>query len=249
MNRLAGKVALITGAASGFGRGMAEAFVREGAKVMIADLNLAGAKAVAAEIGNAAAVGCDVSKAEQVEAAVAETEAVFGCPDIVINNAGWSNRNAPLMETDEATFRKIFDINVLSIFHMTRSMTPRWRAQGGGIMINVGSVAGIRPRPGLAWYNTSKGAVNLMTRTLAVELAADRIRVCGIAPVVGATGLLESFLGKPDTPENRAAFLATIPMGRFCTAEDVAGAALYLASDDARFITGVILEVDGGRTI
>tara|TARA_R110000782_G_scaffold265932_1_gene360031 strand:+ start:6070 stop:6858 length:789 start_codon:yes stop_codon:yes gene_type:complete len=249
MMRLAGKVALITGAASGFGRGMAEAFVREGAKVMIADLNHAGAEAVAAEIGNSAAVACDVSNADQVEAAIARTEEVLGCPHIVINNAGWTNRNAPLMETDEDTFRKIFDINVLSIFHVTKAMVPRWRGQGGGIMINVGSVAGIRPRPGLTWYNASKGAVNLMTRSLAVELAPDRIRVCGIAPVVGATGLLESFLGKPDTPDNRAAFLATIPLGRFCTPEDVAGAALYLASEDAQFITGVILEVDGGRTI
>lgn len=248
--RLEGKIAVITGAASGFGKGMAEAFVREGAKVMIADRNAEGAAQVAAALGdNAAAVACDVSDGDQVEAGIARTEAVFGCPDIVINNAGWTNRNAPLLETDEATFRKIYDINVLSIFHMTKTMVPRWRAKGGGTMINVGSVAGIRPRPGLTWYNSSKGAVNLMTRSLAVELAPDRIRVCAIAPVVGATGLLESFLGKPDTPENRTAFLATIPLGRFCEPEDVAGAALYLASEDARFITGVVLEVDGGRTI
>lgn len=248
--RFEGKTAVITGAASGFGRGMAEAFVREGANVMIADLNGDGAAAVAASLGSSAeSVACDVSKADDVEAAIAQTEAVFGTPDIVINNAGWTNRNAPLLDTDEATFRKIYDINVLSIFHMTKTMVPRWRANGGGIMINVGSVAGIRPRPGLTWYNSSKGAVNLMTRSLAVELAPDKIRVCAIAPVVGATGLLESFLGKPDTPENRAAFLASIPMGRFCEPADVAGAALYLASDDARFITGVVLEVDGGRTI
>lgn len=248
--RLEGKTALITGAASGFGRGMAERFVAEGAKVIIADLNAAGATAVAAQLGDAAvAVACDVSKGDQVETAVAVAESRFGVPDIVINNAGWTNRNGPLLDTDEATIRKIYDINVMSIFHMTKSMVPRWRAKGGGIMINVGSVGGIRPRPGLTWYNSSKGAVNLMTRSLAVELAPDCIRVCGIAPVIGVTGLLETFMGKPDTPENRAQFLGTIPLGRFCEPEDVAGAALYLASDDAAFITGVILEVDGGRTI
>ena len=153
------------------------------------------------------------------------------------------------METDEATFRKIYDINVLSIFHMTKTCVPLWRAAGGGVMINIGSTAGIRPRPGLTWYNSSKGAVNLMTRSLAVELAPDKIRVCCIAPVMGATGLLEQFMGMPDTPENRARFISTIPMGRLSEARDIANAALYLASDEADFITGVVLEVDGGRTI
>jgi 3-oxoacyl-[acyl-carrier protein] reductase len=153
------------------------------------------------------------------------------------------------MDTDEATFRKIYDINVLSIFHMTKTCVPLWRASGGGVMLNIGSTAGIRPRPGLTWYNSSKGAVNLMTRSLAVELAPDKIRVCCIAPVMGATGLLEQFMGMPDTPENRARFISTIPMGRLSEARDIANAALYLASDEADFITGVVLEVDGGRTI
>ncbi|MHC5656228.1 SDR family oxidoreductase [Stappia sp. ICDLI1TA098] len=248
--RLSGKTALVTGAASGFGKGIAETFVREGAKVAIVDMNGEGAKAVARELGDAAiAVTCDVTEGKQVADAVAETIKAFGSLDIVVNNAGWTNPNKPLMETDEATFRKIYDINVLSIFHMTKTCVPVWEKQGGGVMINVGSTAGIRPRPGLTWYNSSKGAVNLMTRSLAVELAAKKIRVNGIAPVMGVTGLLEQFMGVPDTPENREKFIATIPMGRLSEPRDIANAALYLASDEADFITGVILEVDGGRTI
>jgi 3-oxoacyl-[acyl-carrier protein] reductase len=248
--RLQGKRTLVTGAASGFGKGIAEAYIREGAKVAVVDMNEAGARAVAEALGeNAIAVTCDVSKGDQVQAAVDATVAAFGGLDIVVNNAGWTNPNSPLMDTDEATFRKIYDINVLSIFHMTKTCVPLWRASGGGVMLNIGSTAGIRPRPGLTWYNSSKGAVNLMTRSLAVELAPDKIRVCCIAPVMGATGLLEQFMGMPDTPENRARFISTIPMGRLSEARDIANAALYLASDEADFITGVVLEVDGGRTI
>lgn len=248
--RLSGKTALVTGAASGFGKGIAETFVREGARVAIADLNAEGAQAVAQALGEAAiAIACDVSDGTQVAAAVARTRDAFGRLDIVVNNAGWTNPNRPLMETDEATFRKIYEINVLSIFHMTKACVPVWEAQGGGVMINVGSTAGIRPRPGLTWYNSSKGAVNLMTRSLAVELAPQKIRVNAIAPVMGVTGLLEQFMGVPDTPENRARFIATIPLGRLSEPRDIANAALYLASDEADFITGVVLEVDGGRTI
>ncbi|TRW97309.1 SDR family oxidoreductase [Paracoccus sp. M683] len=248
--RLQGKTALVTGAASGFGKGIAETYAREGARVAVVDLNEAGAQAVAAELGGGAiAVGCDVSKGDQVAAAVQATRDAFGRLDIVVNNAGWTNPNRPLMETDEETFRKIYDINVLSIFHMTKTCVPVWREQGAGVMINIGSTAGIRPRPGLTWYNSSKGAVNLMTRSLAVELAPDNIRVNCIAPVMGVTGLLEQFMGVPDTPENRAKFVSTIPMGRLSQPRDIANAALYLASDEADFITGVVLEVDGGRTI
>lgn len=248
--RLQGKTALVTGAASGFGKGIAETYAREGARVAVIDLNEAGAKAVAAELGgDAIAIACDVSQGDQVEAAVQATLAAFGMLDIVVNNAGWTNRNQPLMETDEATFRRIYDTNVLSIFHMTKACVPIWRAQGGGVMINIGSTAGIRPRPGLTWYNSSKGAVNLMSRSLAAELAPDRIRVNCIAPVMGATGLLEQFMGVPDTPENREKFITTIPLGRLSQPRDIANAALYLASDEADFITGVVLEVDGGRTI
>ena len=208
--RLDGKRALVTGAASGFGEGIAETYIREGAKVAVVDMNADGARAVARDLGeNAIAVTCDVSKGDQVQAAVDATVAAFGGLDIVVNNAGWTNPNSPLMDTDEATFRKIYEINVLSIFHMTKTCVPLWRAAGGGVMINIGSTAGIRPRPGLTWYNSSKGAVNLMTRSLAAELAPDKIRVCCIAPVMGATGLLEQFMGMPDTPENRARFIST----------------------------------------
>ncbi len=248
--KLKGKVALVTGAASCFGKGIAELFVAEGAKVAIVDLNEQGARDVAASLGDAAiAIGCDVADGAQVAAAVKQTSEAFGALDIVVNNAGWTNKNSPLMETDEATFRKIYDINVLSIFHMTKACVPVWRSQNGGVMINIGSVAGIRPRPGLTWYNSSKGAVNLMTKSLAVELAPDNIRVNCVAPVMGATGLLEQFMGMEDTPENRKKFIATVPMGRLSEARDIANATLYLASDDADFITGVVLEVDGGRTI
>ena len=248
--RLAGKTAIVTGAASGFGREIARRFAREGARVAILDLNGEGATGVAGEIGDEAlALTCDVADGAQVAAATAAALEAFGRVDVLVNNAGWSHRNQPLLDVDEATFQRVFDINVKSIFHFTQAMVPHWRAAGGGVMINVGSTAGIRPRPGLTWYNASKGAVNLMTRSLAVELAPDKIRVCGLAPVMGATALLETFMGQPDTPENRAKFIATIPLGRLSEPEDMANAALYLASDEAAFITGVILEVDGGRTI
>lgn len=248
--RLEGKRCIVTGAASGFGRGIAERFVAEGARVAVLDLNAEGAEAVARNLGDGAvAIPCDVTKGDEVEAAVARAEDAFDGLDVVVNNAGWSNRNGPLLDTDEATIRKLYDVNVMSIFHMTHAVVPRWRAGAGGVMLNVGSTAGIRPRPGLTWYNSTKGAANLLTKSLAVELAPDAIRVNGIAPVMGATALLENFMGLPDTPENRARFIATIPLGRLSEASDVAMAAVFLASDEAAFLTGVILPVDGGRTV
>jgi 3-oxoacyl-[acyl-carrier protein] reductase len=248
--RLENKTTLVTGAASGFGREIAKRFAREGARVAVVDVNGEGATAVAAEIGDAAiAVTCDVSKADDVKAAVASAISAFGRLDIVVNNAGWSHRNQPLLDVDEETFRRVLDVNVLSIFHMTKEAVPHWRGIGGGVMINIGSTAGIRPRPGLTWYNASKAAANLLTKSLAVELAPDKIRVCGLAPVMGATGMLETFMGMPDTPENRAKFIATIPLGRLSEPRDIANATLFLASDEAELITGVVLEVDGGRTI
>jgi 3-oxoacyl-[acyl-carrier protein] reductase len=249
--RLAGKTALVTGGASGFGAEIAAVFAREGAKVVILDLNGEGAQAVAAEIGgNAHGVAGDVTRADDIAKAVAAATALGGGRlDIVVNNAGWTHRNKPMLEVSEEEFDRVYAINVKAIFHMSRAVIPLMREAGGGVIINIGSTAGIRPRPGLTWYNSSKGAVNLLSRSMAVELAPDRIRVNAIAPVMGATGLLESFMGMPDTPENRAKFIATIPLGRLSTAKDVANACLYLASDEAEFITGVILEVDGGRTI
>lgn len=249
--RLQGKTALITGAGSGFGEGIAKTFAREGARVGVVDINLEGARRVASEIGaSAIAVKADMtSMAETGLAVKATAEFGGGRVDIVVNNAGWSHRNKPMLEVTEEEFDRVYAINVKAIFHMSRAIIPHYRAKGGGVILNIGSTAGIRPRPGLTWYNSTKGAVNLLSRSMAVELAPDRIRVNCVAPVIGATGLLEQFMGMPDTPENRAKFLGTIPLGRFSTPADIANACLYLASDEAEFVTGVVLEVDGGRTI
>jgi 3-oxoacyl-[acyl-carrier protein] reductase len=248
--RLKNKVAIITGAASGFGAEMARQYIAEGALVVVADINEAGAKAVAESLGpNAIAVTCDVTQRASIDALVAKTVAKFSRLDIVINNAGWTHKNQPMLDVDEATFDRVYNINVKSIFHMTHATVPLMRKQGGGVILNIGSVAGIRPRPGLTWYNSSKGAVNLLSKSMAVELGPDKIRVNVICPVMGATGLLESFMGVPDTPENRQRFIATIPLGRLAEPKDVARAAVYLGSDDAEFITGIEFPVDGGRTV
>jgi 3-oxoacyl-[acyl-carrier protein] reductase len=247
--RLDGKSALVTGAASGFGAEIARVFAREGAKVAILDLNREGAETVARAIGSAAvAVAGDVTRRADVDRALDAAAAHGGGPDIIVNNAGWTHRNKPMLEVTEDEFDRVYAINVKSIFHMMAAAVPRMTGRGG-VVINVGSTAGIRPRPGLTWYNSTKGAVNLLTRSLAVELAPERIRVNCVAPVMGATGLLEAFMGVPDTPENRARFIATIPLGRMSEPKDIANAALFLASDEAEFVTGVVLEVDGGRTI
>lgn len=248
--RLRDKVALVTGAGGGFGEGIAKAYAREGAKVAVLDIRGDEARRVAAEIGEAALpITCDVSLRADIDRAVAETKARFGRLDVVVNNAGITHRNRPLLEVDEATFDRVFAVNVKSIYHMVQAVVPLMRAQGGGVILNVGSTAGIRPRPGLTWYNASKGAVNLMSKSLAVELAPDRIRVSALCPVIGETGLLEDFMGAPDTPENRARFIATIPLGRMSRPSDIAAAAVFLASDEAEFLTGVELPIDGGRTV
>lgn len=250
MTQLNGKIALVTGAAGGFGEGIARLFVAQGARVMIADLDIVKAKQVAADLGpSARAVACDVSKSADVKAAVQACVDAFGVPDIVVNNAGTTHRNQPMLDVDEATFDRVFNVNVKSIFHMTHAVLPLMRQRKQGSIINVGSTAGIRPRPGLTWYNASKGAVNVMTKSMAAELGPDNIRVNAICPVMGATGLIEQFLGAADTPESRAKVVAGIPLGRLSTPDDVAQAALYLASDASCFITGIELPVDGGRTI
>lgn len=247
--RLQGKTALVTGAASGFGKGIAETFAREGARVAIVDLNEAAAQEVAKAIGaQAIALRCDVSRAADVDAAVAATLGAFGHLDIVVNNAGFSHRNQPMLDVSEAEFDRVFAVNVKSIYLMAQATLPHFRGRGGGVILNVGSTAGLRPRPGLAWYNASKGAVNTLSKSMAVELASDNIRVNALAPVAGDTPLLATFMGE-DTPEKRAAFRASIPLGRLSTPQDIANAALYLCSDDANFITGVVLEVDGGRCV
>ena len=249
--RLKDKVTIVTGAASGFGAEIAREYVAEGAKVAVADINAEGARDVAGAIGaSAIAVTCDVTQRKDIDALVQATRDAFGGRiDVVVNNAGWTHRNQPLLDVDEATFDKVYAINVKSIFHMVHAVVPLMRRQKDGVILNIGSTAGLRPRPGLTWYNSSKGAVNLMSKSLAVELGADNIRVNAICPVMGVTGLLEQFMGMPDTPENRKKFVATIPLGRLSTPLDIARAAVFLASDDAQFITGVEFPVDGGRTV
>ncbi len=172
----------------------------------------------------------------------------FGGLDVVVNNAGTTHRNRPLLEVDEASFDRIYAVNVKSLYWMAQAAVPVLRRQGrGGSIINIASTAGIRPRPGLVWYNGTKGAVNTITLCMATELAPDNIRVNSVCPVIGATGLLTEFMGAPDTPETRARFLASIPLGRMSTPADIANACVFLAEDASSFLTGVLLPVDGGR--
>ena len=250
MGQLTNKVAIVTGAAGGFGAEIARQYVAEGAKVAVADINEDGARAVASGLGdNAIAVRCDVTQRADVQRLVDTTVQHFGTLDIVVNNAGTTHRNQPLLDVDEATFDRVFAVNVKSIFHMTHAVVPLLRAKRSGVILNIGSVAGIRPRPGLTWYNSSKAAVNLLSKSLAVELGPDGIRVNAICPVMGESGLLESFMGMPDTPENRKKFIATIPLGRLARPSDIAAVAVFLASDAAEFISGVEFPVDGARSV
>ncbi|PUE19808.1 3-oxoacyl-ACP reductase [Limnohabitans sp. MMS-10A-192] len=248
--QLKGKVAIVTGGAAGFGEGIVRLFVAQGARVVIADLDASRGEKLAAELGETARfVRTDVSSGSDVNSLVQTCSREFGDPDIVINNAGTTHTNRPMLEVDEQTFDRMFAVNVKSIYHMTHAVVPLMRQRKKGVILNVGSTAGIRPRPGLTWYNGSKGAVNLLSKSMAVELGPDRIRVNSICPVMGETGLLDKFMGVADTPENRQRFIASIPLGRLCRASDVAAAALYLASDAAEFISGVEFPVDGGRTV
>ena len=247
--RLKDKVAIVTGGAQGFGEGIAEVYAREGAKVVVTDLNEEGAQKVAARLGNGAiGVGGDVSKLADAKAIVTAAIKAFGKLDIIVNNAGTSHRNKPMTEVTEEEFDRIFAVNVKSIYLMARATVPHFRQHGGGVILNIGSTAGLRPRPGLTWYNGSKGAANLISQSMAVELAPDKIRVNAIAPVAGETPLLATFMGE-DTPERRAQFTASIPWGRFSTPQDIANAALFLCSDEADMVTGSVLAVDGGRCV
>ena len=250
--RLKDKVAIVTGGGSGFGDGMARRFAAEGAKIVVNDLNAAGGQRVIDAIrqqgGKAVYVGGDVSKRADVKAMVAKATGEFGRVDILVNNAGVTHKNQPMLSVPEEMFDKIFAVNVKAIYLAALEVIPLMRQQGGGSIINTASTAGLRPRPGLTWYNASKGAVITMTKSMAAELAPEKIRVNCLCPVAGITGMLGDFMGA-DTPENRARFQASIPIGRLSTPEDIANAALYLASDEANFITGVALEVDGGRCI
>jgi len=246
--RLEGKTALVTGAGSGIGKCISETYAREGARVAVVDLNADAAKAAARSIGNTAiALRCDVTKKDDVDSAVAETLSAFGKLDVLVNNAGATHVNKPMLEIGEEEFDRIYAVNVKGVFLGCQAVVPHFRKAGGGVIINIGSTAGLRPRPGLSAYNATKGAVHILTKTLAVELAPDHIRVCAIAPVATDTPLLPSFLGP--APGQREKFIATVPLGRLAKPEDIANAALFLASADAQFVTGNIVEVDGGRTI
>jgi len=253
--RLAGKVAIVTGGGSGFGEGIAKRFAEEGAKLVVNDIDDAGGRRVTAEIekahgqGSAIYVRGDVAKNDEVKELVDACIARFSHLDIMVNNAGISHRNMPMLEVPEAMVDKILAVNVKSIYLAALHVVPLFRRQGkGGVIINTASTAGLRPRPGLTVYNASKGAAIVMTKSMAVEYAPDNIRVNALCPVAGETPLLGTFMGA-DTPENRAKFKASIPLGRLSTPRDIANAALYLASDDAEFITGIALEVDGGRCV
>ncbi|MFQ1062334.1 SDR family oxidoreductase [Bordetella trematum] len=251
--RLKGKTAIITGAGSGFGEGIAITFAREGANVVVADINEVGGQRVADAIrdagGQAVFARADVSRNDDVAGLLQTALSAFGGLTTVVNNAGTTHRNRPMLEVDEDEFDRIYAVNVKSIYLTAKHMVPHFRAHGGGAFINIASTAAIRPRPGLTWYNGTKGAVVTTSKSMAAELGPDNIRVNCVNPVIGATGLLADFMGMPDTPENRKRFLGTIPLGRFSTPQDIANACLYLASDEAGFITGTCLEVDGGRCV
>lgn len=245
--RLAGKTAIVTGAASGFGAGIAAKFAAEGARVMIADIDGDAAQTVAADLGGVAQtvdVASDASVAAMAEAALS----AFGNLDILVNNAGITHLPQPMEDVAEAEFDRVFAVNAKSVYLTARHLVGHMKARGTGAILNVASTAGLSPRPNLNWYNASKGWMITATKTMAVELAPAGVRVNALCPVAGETPLLASFMGE-DTPERRSAFLSTIPLGRFSTPDDMGNAACYLCSDEAAMITGVAMEVDGGRCI
>ncbi len=247
--RLEGKTAIVTGGASGFGAGIVRKFVDEGARVLIADLNGDGAEALAAEIGRmVSAATVDVSDDGSVGAMIAGAMDRFGRIDILVNNAGIGHKPQPLEGLAEEAFDRLFAVNAKSVYLTARHVVPLMKAAGGGVLLNIASTAGVSPRPRLTWYNATKGWMITATQSMAVELAPAKIRVNAINPVAGETPLLKTFMGE-DTPEIRAKFLATIPIGRFSTPEDIGNAACFLCSDEASMVTGVALLVDGGRCI
>ena len=247
--RLKDKTAIVTGAGSGFGKGIAIRFAKEGARVGVVDINAEAAREVASQIGNSAfAMEADVSIDGDVSRMVQEALDRWGQLDILVNNAGTTHRNQPMTEVTEEEYERIFAVNVKSVYLSAKHIVPVMKKQGFGVILNVASTAGVRPRPGLVWYNTSKGAMMTATKAMAIELAGEKIRVNAINPVAGETGMLHLFMGE-DTPEKRAQFISSIPLGRLSLPEDMANAALFLCSDEAEMITGLCMEVDGGRCI
>ena len=247
--RLEGKVAIITGAGSGFGEGIARRFCEAGARLAVVDIDAKNGKRVANDL-NAAFIQADVAKSADWARLIAATTAQFGRLDIVVNNAGWTHRRKPYLEVTEAEFDKVYAVNVKSIYLSAIHALPALRKQGGGCFVNIASTAGVRPRPGLTVYNSSKGAVILLSKSMAAEFGPDKVRVNCVNPVFSPdTALSAEFAGGAITEEARKAFLATIPLGRFSTALDVANACLYLASEDAAFISGACIEVDGARSV
>jgi 3-oxoacyl-[acyl-carrier protein] reductase len=250
--RLEDKVAIVTGAGSGFGAGIATRFASEGAHVVVNDLQRDRAQrtveAIERQGGRALACIGDVSKDADVARLVATAIDAFGKLDVVVNNAGTTHRNQPMLDVPEEAFDRIYQVNVKSLYLTAKHAVPHFRSRKSGAFVTIASTAGVRPRPGLTWYNGSKGAAIVTSRSMAAELAADNIRVNVINPVAGETGLLADFMGE-DTPGKRAQFIATIPLGRLSQPSDVATAAVFFASDEAAFITGACLEVDGGRCI
>jgi 3-oxoacyl-[acyl-carrier protein] reductase len=250
--RLQGKVAIVTGAGSGFGEGIAKRFAAEGAKVVVNDVAVANGERVAREIaaagGTATFCAGDVSRDADVARLVATAIATYGDLDVVVNNAGVTHRNQPLLDVSEEDFDRVYRVNVKSLFLTAKHAVPHFRKKRNGVFVTIASTAGVRPRPGLTWYNGSKGAAIVTSRSMAAELAPDNIRVNVINPVAGETAMLPQFMGR-DTPEMRAKFVSTIPLGRLSLPSDIATAAVFFASDEAAFITGACLEVDGGRCV
>src|SRR5512137_922054 len=248
--RLRNRIAIVTGAGSGFGEGIATRFAREGARVVVNDIHVANgervAQAIVAAGGQAKFCAGDVSKDADVSHLVATALAAFGDLHVVVNNAGTTHRNQPMLDVAEAEFDRIYAVNVKSLYLTAKHAVPHFRRKRDGVFITIASTAGVRPRPGLTWYNGSKGAAIVTSRSMAAELAPDNVRVNVINPVAGETGMLADFMGR-DTPEMRAKFVASIPLGRFSQPSDIATAAVFFASDEAAFITGTCLEVDGWR--
>jgi 3-oxoacyl-[acyl-carrier protein] reductase len=252
--RLNGKVAIVTGAGSGFGEGIAKRFAEEGAKVVVNDINRDGGERVTREVraagGSAQFVLADVTRDADWSRLVQAAASAYGGLDVVVNNAGWTHRRKPYLDVTEEEFDRVYAVNVKSVYLSARHALPAFRRRGGGCFVNVASTAGLRPRPGLTVYNSSKGAVILMSKSMAAEFGPDKVRVNCVNPVFSPdTALSADFAGGALTAETKAAFLATIPLGRFSTPLDVANACLYLASDEAAMVSGTCIEVDGARCV